>query len=44
MHGLRPGLISASLLSSCLCLAQSKSSIVEQLPSADSVMNRVAVN
>ena len=44
MHGLRPGLISASLLSSCLCLAQSKSSTPEQLPSADSVMNRVAVN
>ncbi len=41
---LRTRLISAILLSTCICTAQSKPSATEHLPSAESVMNRVAVN
>ena len=41
---LRPGLISAILLSPCICFAQSKTVPSQHLPSVDSVMIRVAVN
>jgi hypothetical protein len=41
---LRPGLISALLLSTAICTAQDKATATEDLPSVDSVMARVAVN
>jgi len=41
---LRPGLISALLLSTAICTAQDKTTATEHLPSVDSVMTRVAVN
>jgi hypothetical protein len=44
MHCLRSGLISAILLSSFLCLAETKPSAPQDLPSAESVMSRVAIN
>ena len=39
-----PGLVSALLLSACLCTAQNTSPAAQQLPSAESVMARVATN
>lgn len=44
MNYLRPGLIPAILLSTCLCTAQDKTTAAQHLPSVDSVMIRVAVN
>jgi len=41
---LRTRLIPAILLSSCICTAQTKTSATQHLPSAESVMNRVAIN
>jgi hypothetical protein len=40
----RPALISAFLLSSYFCIAENKPPEKQQVPSADSVMNQVAVN
>jgi len=44
MLSLRHGLISAILLSACICTAQNNTSSSPNLPSADSVMARVATN
>ncbi len=44
MIRLRSRLIPAILLSTCVCTAQNKSAATQQLPSAESVMNRVAIN
>ena len=41
---LRTRLIPAILLSSCICTAQTKTPATQHLPSAESVMNRVAIN
>jgi len=43
-HWSTPGLISTLLLSACLCTAQNTSPAQQQLPSAESVMSRVAAN
>jgi hypothetical protein len=44
MHRLPLRLLSASLLSACLCVAQTKPPTAEALPIAESVMARVAAN
>jgi hypothetical protein len=44
MNCLRPAITAAALALSCACSAQSISSNAEPLPSAESVMNRVAIN
>lgn len=44
MIHLRPGLISAILLSLCVCSAQSTTATTQQLPSVDSIMSRVAIH
>jgi hypothetical protein len=44
MISLRIRLIPAILLSSCICTAQNKTPATQHLPSAESVMNRVAIN
>lgn len=44
MIRLRSRLISAILLSACICAAQTKTATTQHLPSAETVMNRVAVN
>ncbi len=41
---LRTRLIPAILLSTCICSAQTKTAATQHLPSAESVMNRVAIN
>ncbi|MGA8088208.1 MAG: hypothetical protein WCA10_12935 [Terracidiphilus sp.] len=41
---LRTRLIPAILLSTCICSAQTKTAAAQHLPSAESVMNRVAIN
>ncbi|MGA9464524.1 MAG: hypothetical protein WBV28_17140 [Terracidiphilus sp.] len=44
MNRSRPALISALLLSSYFCISENKARAQQQLPSADAVMNQVAVN
>ena len=44
MNCLRPAITAAALALACACSAQTNSSNAPQLPSAESVMNRVAIN
>jgi hypothetical protein len=44
MHCLRPAIAAAVFFFSCLCVSQTKSPAPESLPSAESVMKRVAIN